>query len=198
MIPDYQRAADMAYRTLTSLKISTLPIDPLMILQKCKNTSIHTFDELMERFGVNDPFDFKTLDLAWAEAFTIRKTIGNRVIHELFYDSSVRTPRGRFTLAHELGHIVLNHSCEEAWEEKEANHYAAQLLAPRPVLTIFSIFGYDITDPKFVAKAFRISKSAAEIAANPRSDFEMNDLYRSVADQFIAYVESCSPFSDAV
>lgn len=198
MIPNYQHAAEMAYRTIVSLKISTLPIDPLMILKKCKNTSIYTFDEIMPRFGVRDPYHFKFFNMEGSDAYTIQRKVGDKATYELYYDSNVMASRRRFTLAHELGHIVLNHSCEEAWEEKEANYYAAQLLAPRPVLTIFSIFGYDITDPKFVASAFKISKAAAEIAASPRSDIQMTDLYKSVANQFIAYVKSCSLFSDAV
>jgi Zn-dependent peptidase ImmA (M78 family)/DNA-binding XRE family transcriptional regulator len=48
----------------------------------------------------------------------------------IFINSALPADRQRFTLAHELGHIVM-HQCPSASMEEEANTFAAALLMPR-------------------------------------------------------------------
>lgn len=53
----------------------------------------------------------------------------------IFYDDSVMIERQRFTIAHEIGHILLEHFEKDILErEKEANMFAARLLMPMVVL----------------------------------------------------------------
>ncbi|HDL02129.1 MAG TPA: ImmA/IrrE family metallo-endopeptidase [candidate division Zixibacteria bacterium] len=78
--------------------------------------------------------------------------------------------RLRFTIAHEIGHIVLNHSHSEyhlatphnTWQEREANIFASELLMP---VTKFKdlYFNRHITDDLDIAKYFKVSKQAADI-----------------------------------
>lgn len=54
----------------------------------------------------------------------------------IFYNDSVDKERTRFTIAHEIGHIVLQHTeRNDTRIEEEANYFARCLLAP-PVLLI--------------------------------------------------------------
>lgn len=71
---------------------------------------------------------------------------------------NAKTPKGRarFTLLHEIGHIVLGHLQESDIAEAEANFFAKFLIAP-PVL-INAINPNDYLD---VAKAFGLSNEAA-------------------------------------
>lgn len=50
--------------------------------------------------------------------------------HVVFLNSTAPTDRQRFTLAHELGHVVL-HSSLTSSSEQEANSFAAEFLTPR-------------------------------------------------------------------
>lgn len=189
MNPDYTRAANKAYKTIISLKLDRLPIDPLMILKKCRHTAVHTYDEVLPYFGVSDGHFLNDLILEGIDAFTIRKDAGDHVSYELLYNSHANKRRMRFTLAHELGHILLQHHREELWEDKEADYFAAQLLAPRPVFNVLAVRGFDTSNPELIALTFNLSKAAAKIAARTPVHQPENRLYREVADQFTSFAD---------
>lgn len=67
--------------------------------------------------------------------------------------------RTRFSLMHELGHYLMNHFHCSPNEEREANHFASCVLAPRPLIACM-----DVPEPATLSKCFDISRSAAEIA----------------------------------
>lgn len=82
----------------------------------------------------------------------------------LFYNDSesISSARQRFTIAHEIGHIVLGHlkfRCKlnpDQYQvlEKEANAFARNLLMPVP-------FPINWTDVETVSEFFKVSKKAA-------------------------------------
>lgn len=55
---------------------------------------------------------------------------GTNLYIVLYNEDIVMPERLRFTLAHEIGHIFLGHTCDGDAEESEANAFAAQLLMP--------------------------------------------------------------------
>ena len=187
MIPNYDRAARMAYKTLLAMRIDAFPVDPLAILMKCKNTVIRSYVEVMPRFGVCDQYYFRDFVMQGMDAITIRREYGKNTAYELFYDGNVNKRRRRFTLAHELGHIVLRHSAEQKWEEVEADFFASQLLAPRPVLDLFGKAGITVDAP-FIARTFGLSKAASEISAKQQIRIEETDLENDIAARFSAIV----------
>lgn len=193
MKPDYDRAARMAYKALLSLNVAELPIDPLKILKHCKNTCIHTYDEVMPLYDITDRFLFRLEYMEDHDAFTVRKQFGNGIIrYELFYDSHVYPLRLRFTLAHELAHIILGHNREDSIEEREADYFASQLLAPHPLLVPMTINGYNMT-PDGISDVFRISKSAACVAlAHPKHHSNMERDFE-LQQQFIQYIYEHGP-----
>ena len=190
MIPNYDRAARMAYKTLLAAKISAFPVDPLGILMKCKNTVVRSYADVMPRFGVCDKYYFRDFVMQGMDAITIRHEYGKNTAYELLYDSSVDSRRRRFTLAHELGHIVLRHSAEQKWEEVEADYFASQLLAPRPVLDLYRQFGITVDAP-FIAQTFGLSKSASEIATKQQIHIEETSIEGDIVLRFL----SCVPAS---
>lgn len=159
MSPDYTRSAYKAYKVLLALHIESLPIDPLMILGCCKNTYVHTYEEIMYRFGRNNYEAFKYDCMENKDALTIRREVSGRPVYELYYDNRGNPYRRRFTLAHELGHIILKHHSEETWEEREADYFASQLLAPTPLVALCG------RDPEIVGNVFYLSNAAAQIAS---------------------------------
>lgn len=184
MTADYDRAARIAYKTLIALNIDQLPIDPLHILRLCNNTAIHTYKEIMGLFGKTDRTSFKYDCMDGKEALTLRHDFGDRVGYELLYDSFAHPMRRRFTLAHELGHILLKHHLEEPFEEQEADYFAAQLLAPHPVMELLT----DRT-PDRIAETFLISRAASKMAVLPPRHKRNNELYTMIQRQFSACLD---------
>lgn len=139
---DYHRATRNAYRTLIATGIDNLPVDVTAICGRCRNTKVLSFMEVRELLDN----DYEPLiDGPSRLAFTMRHTIGD-TIHNLILwnDEEISRSSGlyRFSLAHELGHIVLKHTCADYVAELEANCFAQHLLCPRPVLEVLQPAGY--------------------------------------------------------
>ena len=77
----------------------------------------------------------------------------------IFYNDKVEVNRLRFSIAHEIGHIWLEHRDSCPHNEAEANHFAAYLLAPTPL-----ILKLGFTKPQEIADYFKISNHAAYCA----------------------------------
>ena len=193
-VPNYNRAARMAYRTLLALRVCSFPVDPLQILSFCKNARVHTFDELVRNYEGYEEYhryvDLKRLLLGGRDALLARREFpGGTVAYELFFDDRTDPRRVRFTLAHELGHIILKHRREEEWEEKEADYFAVQLLAPDPVFAPLSATGMDMAQYRTVSELFFISSTAARRrVSGPVLHQPDEALYAAVRDQFSAFI----------
>ena len=78
----------------------------------------------------------------------------------ILYSPGWDIPRVNYTLAHELGHIILGHTGEG--DEREANAFACALLVHgAPLREIVARFG---ADPAVVSRFFGVSKSCAAAA----------------------------------
>ena len=169
MMPDYDRAARLAYKSLLALHITKLPVDPLMILRHCKRTAVHAYSEICGSFGYSSPDEFALDFMGGMDALTVRRERAGAVFYEVLFSDRGNYNRRRFTLAHELGHIVLKHTQQADFEEREADYYAAQLLAPRPLIEKLP------RDPVAIEQAFQISHRAAEMAL--RAPLHHRDIY---------------------
>ena len=89
----------------------------------------------------------------------------------ILLNSNMGHCRKRFTLAHEIGHILLGHmpaqlangSIIEArygWQEAEANCFASELLMPLPALEKFGVMSI-----AGICEVFDVSPDAARIKA---------------------------------
>lgn len=75
------------------------------------------------------------IEEAWPEAITLRPDNFNAAGTVIFYNDQRSRERIRFTLAHELAHLVLEHPDEKSDElEGEADIFANYLLAPAPLI----------------------------------------------------------------
>lgn len=81
--------------------------------------------------------------------------------HMILYNPHALSNRPRFSLMHELGHIILEHQGEDDEQEKEANMFAGMLLAP-PMAVHYS----RLREPDRISSAFEISYDAACCALN--------------------------------
>ncbi len=99
-----------------------------------------------------------------ADGLTIRH--GGRYL--VLYDEQIENERRRaFTLAHELGHILLTHGggTDAATEEREANAFAASLLAPAVVAHYLARRAGAAITPTWLCHHFFLSREAAACRA---------------------------------
>ncbi|MBQ9099403.1 MAG: ImmA/IrrE family metallo-endopeptidase, partial [Clostridia bacterium] len=144
---DYQRARDLAWQILRREKIRALPVD---VVQICRRLEIKVLEhaELAPEVG-----DGLSCVLAGEPYIFIR--------------SGQSRQRCRFTVAHELGHVLLGHvgkyrlvnrepSPQDDPVEQAANIFAARLLAPACVL-----WGCRVSSAAEIAALCDISSTAA-------------------------------------
>lgn len=168
--PDYNRAATLACRCLLKLNVTQLPVRPLDILRRCRNTAVYTYQQAAEQLNMAE-MDFDR-QYGEADAFTLRQ--GQRYV--VCYREGGNPARQNFTLAHELGHILLRHTEDNAAEEAEANCFAGHLLCPAPVLGSHT--------PESLAAACYVSVVAARNALSCRQGIPEKEICARVEKLF--------------
>lgn len=144
------KVQDAALLVYKKCNIKTYPIDCFDILKKLGYEAIkyHSLSEKKQNicFAISD------------EAYLLNKTI--------YYNDKQIPTRIRFSIMHEVGHIVLNHTHTgietiDNKIEREADAFAAHILAPS-----MAIYYARCKSPKDVAKRFLISNECATYAYN--------------------------------
>ncbi len=79
----------------------------------------------------------------------------------IIYDDKPSLQRQRFSIMHEIGHILLGHKQESDLARIQANYFAAYALAPSPIIHL-----YDIEDYVELAEIFNISQECALLCAS--------------------------------
>lgn len=102
------------------------------------------------------------------DGFSVEKTTGKWFI---YYNDNKSLNRINYTLMHEIGHKVLDHTEDSELAEKEVNFFAKFALAP-PVL----IQKYNLADIREISKLFCISKEAASYAYQYYNKWKTNNL----------------------
>ncbi|MDO4549406.1 MAG: ImmA/IrrE family metallo-endopeptidase, partial [Clostridia bacterium] len=139
-----------------------------------------TYGQAIEAIGIGAA---EFYHIAANDAFMIRR--GEADDASIMILTRDMDARGRFSLAHELGHIALGHEADDARSEYEANAFAAEFLCPRPVLKALGLRGVSE-----VARIFSISRAAARIALD-NADMPCRaagDAVERVKGRFEAYI----------
>lgn len=102
-------------------------------------------------------------------------------VNIVLYSPSWNVGRVNYTLAHEMGHIILGHTGSEH-DECEANRFASAFLVPPCVMSFMKERGL-LRSPKDAARFFGVSLEAAAIAykkcdAVTPFDRRVIDIYR--------------------
>ena len=119
--------------------ITRLPFDPFRAIAARENWQLYTY----AAFDRMDPDGAVRAVQIARDAFSRPVLCGGKPVFMILYNQDIRSgERIRFSLCHEIGHIVLGHhaaaasSCrpESAEEEAQANLFAAAVLAPPAVV----------------------------------------------------------------
>lgn len=190
---NYKNARDAAWKTLIECGTSSLPVRPSEI---CR----HYNWVLADYIDGNRSIELLGLSELKEKTDGFCAVTENHVY--IFYDSSLTVGRQRFTVAHEIGHLILGHvgpgtatvenrepTGAEREEETQANQFAARLLAPACVLHEIGA-----TEPEEIQKMCGISKQAAKIRAERMQELERRGRYYTsklecrVVRQFESYI----------
>lgn len=191
---DYKRARDLSWRVLLNTGTRELPVKVSRICRGYGVTlrSYQVGAPLIRELGLEAQCDI-------SDGFTVRS--GDRCY--VFYNMEQPPGRVRFTIAHELGHVLLGHlgdgehtvynresSSEDALEEHTANVFASRLLAPACVLHALGA-----VTPEQIAAVCDISMAAARFRAGrmgvleQRGKYGASPLERQVLAQFQPYID---------
>lgn len=173
----YQKSRDSAWQILIDCHIDKLPV---RVSEICKNLQIKIVN-----FSAAQEF-IKTYRLEkraeGSDGFTFNGII--------FYNDKCNPKRQRFTVAHELGHLLLHNgfgfynrepSRTDNPLEMEANVFASRLLAPACVL-----WGIGAENAKQIAMLCDISLKSAKFRYK-----RLKKLYRREEDFYKKYGKSC-------
>lgn len=172
---NYKRSRDLAWQILDDCKINALPVQITAIAKKYNIKIVNDSQGKLLKPNESGAFDYVN---------------GNPYI---IIDDTDSKQRKRFTVAHELGHILLKHdiNCIASKDtEHEANVFATRLLEPACVL-----WAINCITAKDIAKLCNVSLSAARIRAermqilNQRSKYLTSPLERKVFDNFKEFID---------
>ncbi len=203
---DYKKARDLSWLVLMEMKIKELPV---VVSRICKAYGfiLYSYEQGQDIISILNLGD------------RIHKTDGSSTYHMgryfIFYNSSLPSSRLRFTIAHELGHILLDHVHRKEGEatainrepspndnplEQQANVFASRLLAPACVLHELGVSSaQEISDYCKISKCCADYRAARLKLLNNReqqffkergaSNYGMSNLERQVMNQFVEYIE---------
>lgn len=168
---NYKNSRDAAWQILINNKVSSLPVSVEKI---CRNEKIKLFtygegENIIKKLNLSD-------NTVSNDAFGIGRVI--------FYDDTKPKTRQRFSIAHEIGHIVLHlHnqigptvlnreiSCDDNPLESEANIFASRILAPLCVLHYLNV-----SSAEEISEICNISLIAAQIRYQRLCEIRNRDL----------------------
>lgn len=178
----YKNARDAAWRCLIDFNITSLPVKIL---------------------GITKILDIKIVKDSEIRKLSPKESGKSYLVNDqwhIIYNDAEPKQRCKFTIAHELGHILLGHDLKNGdytrsfelskpEEETEADIFASRLLAPACV-----IWALDLHTPEEIAQLCDISNQAAEIRAErmkilyQRNRFLLSPLERQVYRNFEEFI----------
>lgn len=140
---NYKDARNLAWKILIEFKLVKFPIN-IIKLTNDLNIEVKQINAIPNGL--------------YAVSYTINETT------YISYVSSGNINTDRFTIAHELGHLLLKHKANKKYteyQEEQANIFASRLLAPMIIVR-----KYDPNSPEELAKIFGLSLESATIRFN--------------------------------
>lgn len=190
---NYQHARDAAWKILVDCDIRSLPVNVGAICKQ-RRYKLYAYsrnEDLLINSGLCE-------QSRMTDGFTVRTDTD----YAIFYNDANPVPRQRFTVAHEIGHIVLGHIGDGEYTtinreptpnddslETQANQFAVRLLAPAYVLHELRAFA-----PEQISELCGISMQAAKFRAGRMKMLEKRQRYlshpleRAVARQFTQFI----------
>lgn len=126
----YRKIERTVVKMLIDLDIRTVPIDPFLIVEK--------MGFVLKPLGI---------DMEIKQHFQNYGVSGcccrdNNGVYHIVFNENETIGRQRFTIMHEIGHILLGHKEKSDLAEQEANCFASYALAPSPLIAKYCCDDY--------------------------------------------------------
>lgn len=181
--PDYERATNAAYNVLQNYNYVFPKIDVGYIISIHSNVKMCSYSKVAKRLGItHNKFTYYYASSEYG--FTVADYSKDRFI--IYYNDWKDEKTLRFTIVHELGHIILKHKVDNETTNREANCFARNILCPVQIVK-----EYKLSTPHDYMECFGISEPMAEAAiGNFESDmyYISNDLYNNINDKIYCYM----------
>jgi hypothetical protein len=164
----------LAVQLFIELGIHSVPIDPFYIARQ-KGYVLVPFSSLT-------PAALLELKLKKIDGASCRRKCDGR--YYIFYDDSASYVRQRFTIMHEIGHILLNHKEDSELAERLANHFAGYALAPTPLIGLYGCEDYIET-----AELFGVSEESAAYRISAFNHWNGFSWHRDYDDKLLCMFE---------
>lgn len=176
---DYNKATNAAYELLAEYQGRLPVIDVFQLVRYLPYVRIHTYSELAHKMKLD--YNIFLKDYASSEhGFTFYNKSKNRYV--ICYNELKDITTIRFTIAHELGHIILKHDKDSKSTNKEANCFARNLLCPVQISD-----GFGVQTIQDYVNCFGISEPMAEATISCRK-----------SDEYYITQENYNKFNDVV
>ena len=191
MYEKYKKARDLSWEILLKADITSLPVDLSKVLKAVDVKAILYCDAF---------FDADSPRLRGSDGF-VTKIGGKKAIY--LNEEKGTTQRRRFTMAHEIGHIVLDHPItpiiyrnsevdeNQSPTEIQANIFARDLLMPAGVLAKLHVTTVDE-----IMRICNVSYTSAQIRLErltelyKRNKFGAHPLERQVISRFKDFIKN--------
>ena len=156
--PNFIEAREKASEIILLQPSNTFPIDIFnlkfnnynVIISSIQNYSIQTGTKIEDLLAKGNGQD----------AYTVANIRNG--IHLILYNEEIDSlGRIRWSIAHEIGHLVLEHQEQGKSQELEADTFASQLLAPQCILKQLAKSGVNLS-LDYISLKFGLSKEAAK------------------------------------
>lgn len=190
---DYQNTRNAAWKILLDCGVDSLPVN---------------IDDVCQKLGIRVlSYDVGAEVIERAHLFrAVRHTDGLtfylKDVPVILFDETRDLSQVMFTIAHELGHLILNHvqpgtqttghrgaEWKASPEERAANQFAVRLLAPACVL-----WALDVHTPEEIMRLCHLTQPAAKVRARrmevlyQRQRFLTSPLEQALYHQFQPYI----------
>lgn len=130
----YEEIKEVVADTIEDAKITSFPFDVFEVARRL-DVKLVSYQSLSDKR--------KNACLSKSEdAFSILIEFENRMEWRIYYNQEIGYHRVRFTIMHELGHIMLDHDDGNEVEESEANFFSKHILAPPCIMHKVGIEDY--------------------------------------------------------
>lgn len=191
MKPDFDKAATLAAETLIRHGIGRLPIQPETIIPTVSNCVLVPYRDAARVINVSREDVLTMFDPAKDAVTYVLNLSNGQSYYVVAYNQQKPFDRLRFTLAHELGHILCGHIGvkEESVREAEADHFARHLLVPRAFSALLRRRNIPPIDTNFYNIAGCTPLMLQRLITDAQPSHIDKHLNRKLREQFIDYLD---------
>lgn len=195
MTPDYERAAIKAAETLITHRVTTGPIDPVIVLKTIPDCLVISYAEMAFQMELDRENLLQSISPENHDAMSFAREINGKVLRFIVFNQRLPQYLIQRGLARELGHIILGHdgSRPEIVRVEEAQTFAYHFLCPRALVHAIQSSGIRFSIEILGNATGCFERCLAGMRKTPGTHVP-RELNRMIRDQFSEYIENFIDF----